>query len=466
SMNIDLPTGKSDKYDSRDVDRLQKDDALVEAYLTWRQYSVDDALKMIDDSFLWRKEFGLNDLTESSIPKWMFETGAVFLHGYDKEGNKLFWFKVKLHTKDAKTIMDKKKYVAFWLERYAKREPGMPLTVVFDMADSGISNIDMDFVKYIINCFKVYYPKFLSKMIIVDMPWIMNAAWKIVKTWLGPEAISKLKFASKNEIQTFIDPEYLPLHMGGMDPFKYSYPPLPDDDFQTPTCENGPIVSEDDNESKEGESEGKELESSFSSEVAVKPKKVQRLPFYLSTLVFSVLLSKCRYTRKPLTTFKGPLLNVSPAEELSFGTKESERKCLIILDNVSKNQVAFKVRTTAPEKYRVKPSNSSCEPGASVDIVVSLHGGYQASLQDRFLVMAAEMEQNAGAGSPELAQFWKDVPKTKIMDHRLRCHVLESTKPILSYPSGCDNPVEGGANGHPDLHTTVNSDWNIHLIPQ
>jgi hypothetical protein len=32
--------------------------------------------------------------------------------------------------------------------------------------------------------------------------------------------------------------------------------------------------------------------------------------------------------------------------------------------------------------------------------------------------MAAEMEQNAGAGSPELAQFWKDVPKTKIMDHR------------------------------------------------
>lgn len=33
------------------------------------------------------------------------------------------------------------------------------------------------------------------------------------------------------------------------------------------------------------------------------------------------------------------------------------------------------VRTTAPEKYRVKPSNSSCDPGASVDIVVSPHGG-------------------------------------------------------------------------------------------
>lgn len=53
----------------------------------------------------------------------------------------LVWFKVKLHVKDPKTVLDKKKYVAFWLERYAKKEPGMPLTVVFDMAESGISNI-------------------------------------------------------------------------------------------------------------------------------------------------------------------------------------------------------------------------------------------------------------------------------------------------------------------------------------
>ncbi|XP_038576562.1 motile sperm domain-containing protein 2 [Micropterus salmoides] len=443
----------TDKYDSRDLERLQTDDALVEGYLTWRLYVVDDALKMIDESLQWRKEYGLNDLTESTIPKWMFETGAVYLHGYDKEGNKLFWFKVKLHVKDAKTIMDKKKYVAFWLERYAKKEPGMPLTVVFDMTESGLSNIDMEFVKYIINCFKVYYPKFLSKMIIVEMPWIMNAAWKIVKSWLGPEAISKLKFASRSEIQTFIGPEYLPPHMGGMDPFKYSYPPLPDDDFQTPVCENGPIVSEDEMESKEGDAEGKDaLESSFNSEVAVKPKKVNFLEDSLRAEDNDKgdASGKTKGARKPLTTFKGPLLDVSPSEELSFGSGETEKKSLIILSNVTKNQVAYKVRTTAPEKYRVKPSSSCCEPGASVDIVVSLHGGSQASPQDRFLVMAAEMDN---VGSQELAQFWKEVPKTKIMEHRLRCHVLESVKPTVSPPK--DSPVETGTSGQQELGTAL-----------
>lgn len=53
-------TDSAEKYDSRDVERLQSDDALVEGYLTWRLYVVDDALKMIDESLQWRKEFGLN----------------------------------------------------------------------------------------------------------------------------------------------------------------------------------------------------------------------------------------------------------------------------------------------------------------------------------------------------------------------------------------------------------------------
>ncbi|XP_006638072.1 motile sperm domain-containing protein 2 [Lepisosteus oculatus] len=445
----------TDKYDERDVDRLRKDDLLVESYLTWRHFVVDDALKMIDESFQWRKEYKVNDLTESSIPRWMFETGAVYLHGYDKEGNKLFWFKVKLHVKDAKMVVDKKKYVAFWLERYAKREPGMPLTVVFDMSESGLSNIDMDFVKYIINCFKVYYPKFLSKMVMYEMPWIMNAAWKIVKSWLGPEAINKLKFVTKSDVQEYIGAEYLPPHMGGTDSFKYSYPPLPDDDFQSPISENGPITSEDEAESKDGEAEGRDtLESGPNAEQALKVKKVTFLEESLRQDEYDKgdAVSKTKTARKPMSTFKGALLHISPAEEICFGSKDCERKCLIILNNVTKNHVAFKVRTTAPEKYRVKPSNTSCEPGVSVDIIVSLHGGFQASPQDRFLIMAAEMDQGPGTGSQELAQFWKEVPKSKIMEHRLRCHIIERSIPTSLSK---DIPLSNGKTSPEDLHSKL-----------
>ncbi|KAM9181451.1 motile sperm domain-containing protein 2 [Dugong dugon] len=423
---------KSDKYDPRDVERLQQDDNWVESYLSWRRDVVDETLKMLDESFQWRKEFAVNDLSESSIPRRLLEIGGIYLHGYDKEGNKLFWIRVKYHIKDSKTALDKKKLIAFWLERYAKRENGKPITVMFDLSETGINNIDMDFVRFIINCFKVYYPKYLSKLVIFDMPWIMNAAFKLVKTWLGPEAMSLLKFTSKNEIQEYVSVEYLPPHMGGTDPFKYSYPPLVDDDFQTPLCENGPITSEDETSSKEDiESDGKETLETISNEEQTAPvKKINPAEPNSKAEENEKVDSKMKAFKKPLSVFKGPLLHISPAEELYFGTAESgEKKTLIVLTNVTKNIVAFKVRTTAPEKYRVKPSNSSCEPGASVDIVVSPHGGLTVSAQDRFLIMAAEMEQSSGTGPAELTQFWKEVPKNKVMEHRLRCHIIESSKP-------------------------------------
>lgn len=42
-----------------------------------------------------------------------------------------------------------------------------------------------------------------------------EAAFKIVKGWLGPDAISMLKFTNKSDVQEYISGEYLPPHMGG-----------------------------------------------------------------------------------------------------------------------------------------------------------------------------------------------------------------------------------------------------------
>ncbi|KAM4602186.1 motile sperm domain-containing protein 2-like [Polymixia lowei] len=391
-------------------------------YLEWRHYVVEDALKMIDESLQWRKALRVNEINESCIAKSLLESGMHYLHGYDKEGHKMFWFKVKLLVKDAQLTQDeKKKYVAFWLERFVGREPGALLTVVFDMSESGLSNVDMDFVKFIINCFQVYYPRLLS-------------AWKIVKTWLGHDAIDKLRFVSRNDVQAYIDQEHLPSHMGGTDTFSYSYPPLPDDDLQPATTESP--SQDDEAELKDRRPEGRE-----DSEPEPRPRKV-----CFAEDGDPDAVSRVRAARRPTITFKGSLLHVSPAEELCFGLRENERRCLIILNNVTVHAVAFKVRTTAPERYRVKPSSSSCAAGASVEIMVSLHGGSQPSSQDRFLIMAAEMEPSVAGGNQDLAQFWKEIPKSKVMEHRLQCHALQGLKPALNLTTNTYNR---------DIHSTL-----------
>lgn len=60
------------------------------------------------------------------------------------------------------------------------------------------------------------------------------------------------------------------------------------------------------------------------------------------------------------------------------------------------------VRTTAPEKYRVKPSSNCCEPGASVDIVVSLHGG--TALYLCTLLHSQQMFPNAEPQNNQMVQ--------------------------------------------------------------
>uniref|UniRef100_A0A8C7LJR8 MSP domain-containing protein n=1 Tax=Oncorhynchus kisutch TaxID=8019 RepID=A0A8C7LJR8_ONCKI len=406
---IEYVQDSSDKYDSRDVDRLWKDDVLVDSYLEGRHFV----------------------LCSNSL----FESGMHYLHGYDKEGNKLFWFRVKLHMKDVKMLTEKKMYVAFWLESYARREPGIPLTVIFDMSEAGLSCV-VRCLGCKMNCV-IYVFYFISdKMLKYEMPWIMNGeSLKEGNAKLPLNGTAALRFVSKSDIQNYVDGEHLLSYMGGTYPIKFSYPPLPDDVFQNPIPETG---QEDDTESKDDDLEAKDT-------------LVPSSPTQPEMLFFVPLTTLLGFNTEHCYTFES-----HNPDDLCFGHREGEKRCLIMLSTVTKNQVAFKVRTTAPEKYRVKPSSSSCGAGESMEITVSLHGGFLCSPQDRFLIMAAEMEPRSGGGSADLAQFWKGVPKAKIMEHRLRCRMLEGIKSALSPLTDRSHKME--INGYQDKHTMVSCD--------
>ena len=56
------------------------------------------------------------------------------------------------------------------------------------MADAGLSNLDMDMIKFTITCLKVYYPGLIDYMLIFQMPFIFNGKlknFKIVSIFLS-----------------------------------------------------------------------------------------------------------------------------------------------------------------------------------------------------------------------------------------------------------------------------------------
>ena len=209
-------------YDQRDVDNVKNNDLYVRQFIRNTE-SLAETADRLHESLKWRKECGIRDVLEETFPRWVWERGAVFYHNVDKDGKKLLFVKVKEHKKDANLLPEVKRFFAYHLETQYNEDPHSQITLVFDMSDAGLSNLDMDLIKFVITSFKIYYPSLLNVMLIYEMPWLFNAAWKIIKTWLSADAVRKIKFITRSDAQEFINKDQLLEHMGGTDKFKFKY---------------------------------------------------------------------------------------------------------------------------------------------------------------------------------------------------------------------------------------------------
>lgn len=100
-------------------------------------------------------------------------------------------------------------------------------------------------------------------------------------------------------------------------------------------------------------------------------------------------------------------------------TKSSTQ--VLTLKNTSQVRQAFKVKTTAPKLYFVRPNTSIINPGETAEVAVIIQpfkedppADYQCN--DKFLVMSTGIANNnpITAASPEFSSFWNnDTPEFK-----------------------------------------------------
>lgn len=50
--------------------------------------------------------------------------------------------------------------------------------MVLDCLDSGLANVDMEYINILLGTLKSYYPETLHYILIYEMPWIMNGEWE------------------------------------------------------------------------------------------------------------------------------------------------------------------------------------------------------------------------------------------------------------------------------------------------
>uniref|UniRef100_A0A8C1VF37 Vesicle-associated membrane protein-associated protein A n=1 Tax=Cyprinus carpio TaxID=7962 RepID=A0A8C1VF37_CYPCA len=109
------------------------------------------------------------------------------------------------------------------------------------------------------------------------------------------------------------------------------------------------------------------------------------------------------------------------------------------LRNPSDRRVCFKVKTTAPRRYCVRPNSGLIDPGASVTVSVMLQPfDYDPNEKSKHKFMVQSILVPAGAS--DLEALWKDAKPDDLMDSKLRC--------VFEMPSDLEkvNELEAAVN--------------------
>jgi len=193
-----------DNYSQVDISRLQQDEVVEQFWLHTYWFSgeqVDETVKMIEKTFKWRKDFGVNEIHKETLNKELLDTGAMFVREEtDKGGNKILVKCVRKHLKNAESAEEMKKLIIYLLEEIRKNNASQRATLVFDCSGAGLKNVDMDIIKFLINIFENYYPNMLGKILVFDLPWILNPVFTIIKALLPPPAAKILEIVTGRDV--------------------------------------------------------------------------------------------------------------------------------------------------------------------------------------------------------------------------------------------------------------------------
>jgi len=115
---------------------------------------------------------------QQSVGQEYLNEGSIFVHSNDVDGKPLLIFRVKLHSK-SKNLDELIRIVVYWVERTQRQQHLTQLTIFFDMAGTGLATMDLDFVRRIVETFKLYYPNTLNYILVYELAWVLNGKEQI-----------------------------------------------------------------------------------------------------------------------------------------------------------------------------------------------------------------------------------------------------------------------------------------------
>ncbi|XP_017053155.1 vesicle-associated membrane protein-associated protein A [Drosophila ficusphila] len=118
-------------------------------------------------------------------------------------------------------------------------------------------------------------------------------------------------------------------------------------------------------------------------------------------------------------------LNLEPCDGILFEGPFNRTVCkkLVIANPSESQRVAFKMKTTSPKLFFVRPNIGVLGPGEKVIVDIFMQPTAQEPLQNRhkFLLLAANATDDMG----EMQEFWKQQKPEDLWDTKIKCELVD-----------------------------------------
>uniref|UniRef100_A0AAF5D8W6 Major sperm protein n=1 Tax=Strongyloides stercoralis TaxID=6248 RepID=A0AAF5D8W6_STRER len=464
------------KANENDKQLILNNDWYLENTLISRQYDLDIAQAVILEALKWRSSINIKHACILEF-KFLLENELIYFHGYDNKNNEILWINLTRFDNHSESII--KRLSIFLLERHYFLTKGTPIALMINMYQASIYTLNIDFFKFIFNALKYFYPNYLKSIYLFESSLLIQSTWRIIKSTFEKEQIDNFHTISIKTIDNFLPKKYIPIIFGGEDNYKFNMEDMAkytsSHDCQTDSGYYEPSILEqqpqlntpfirktvsfggDDDEDVRRvtplvmSSDGNNLmlssqtnEDNFennktSSRVSVRNSKGQlppsvpprsnsvrrnsHIPLYLKPLVEEKI-------NTPLDEwFTSDVIQMCPSTTISLKSVDNENDFveIIILKNVSSQNVLYKIRITSPEKFRVRPSTGILKANSQEIIRLYLQSEYKASVsRDRFLLMAVAVNENSKF--EDFGKIWQESSDDKKVERKLTCKLNENVK--------------------------------------
>lgn len=212
-----------------DIRMIENMDFLLQRYVIMQRKNVETSVKMVSQMLKWRKEKRLYEMNDNQFPQELTICGAAFIYEDDKFGNRTLYMRASMCKNCAELKSSMKDFLTYLLFKIDDSKEGSTFAVIMDLTNTTWTNYDLDLLMHFVALLKDFFPVNLDYVLAINFPWILSAAWSLIKRLIPSEKRDVVQFISSNKIFDFVSKENCPDFLGGTctRPYQHVCPEAP-----------------------------------------------------------------------------------------------------------------------------------------------------------------------------------------------------------------------------------------------